>query len=61
MPHGGVLQLHQVLEQRVAEHTARVLRLPGWERRARLVEVHRHQGRLAGVAALWRHLVVTTG
>lgn len=40
--HGGVLQLHQVLEDGVAEYTAAVLGLSIRERAARFVEVHGH-------------------
>jgi len=57
VPHGGVSELHQVLEHRVTEHTARVLGGAGQQRSPRLVEVHGHQGRLAHLTALCCHLV----
>lgn len=56
IPHGGVFELHQVLEDGVTEDTAGVLRLAGRQRRASLVEVHGHQRGLAGIAALLSNL-----
>lgn len=45
-------QLHQLLEDGVTEHTARVLRLVAQEWGLGLVEVHIKQGSLTGAAGL---------
>lgn len=61
VPHGGVFELHEILEERIAEHTAGVLRLAGGKRRASLVEVYCDEGGIAGVTALLSHLRGETG
>lgn len=48
-------QLHQLLEDGVAEDTAHVLRLVAQERGLGLVEVHVEQGSLTGAAGLGGH------
>lgn len=50
-----MLQLHQLLEDRVTKDTARVLRLVTWEWGLGLVEVHIEQGSLTGAAGLRGH------
>lgn len=55
MAHGGVFQLHQVLERRIAKHASGVLRFGVRKRRACL-KVHGDQGGFAGLAAVLGHL-----
>ena len=50
-----MLQLHQLLEDRVAEDAACVLCLVTWERGFGLVEVHGEQGSLTGGAGVGGH------
>lgn len=52
MPHGGVFELHQVLEDGVAENAAGVLSLAVRKWGAGLVEVHSDEGGITSVAAL---------
>lgn len=61
VPHGGVFELHQILEDGIAEDAAGVLRLAGGERRASLVKVDCDEGGVAGVAALLSDLHGDTG
>lgn len=56
VPHGGVLQFHQVLEDRVAENAAGVLGGAARQWRVGFAEVHGDQGGVAGLAALCSHL-----
>ena len=56
VPHGGMLELNQILEDGIAEHAARVLRLAVGQGGARLIEVHGHQRGLARLAAVRSHL-----
>ncbi|KAF3851637.1 hypothetical protein F7725_013409 [Dissostichus mawsoni] len=57
IPHGGMFELHQILEDRITEHTATVLGLPGRKWRASLVEVDCDQRGVAGLAALLSNLL----
>lgn len=61
VPHGGVFELHEILEDRIAEHAASVLRLTGGKWSTSLVKVNCHQCGIAGVAALLSHLHGDTG
>ena len=56
IPHGGMFELHQILEDWITEHTASVLGLPGRKWRASLVEVDCDQRGVAGLAALLSNL-----
>lgn len=40
VPHGGVFELYEILEDRIAEHTAGMLRLPSGKRSTSFVKVH---------------------
>lgn len=55
-PHGGVFELHGILEERVTEDTAGVLRLPPRQGSAGLVEVHHDQRGVADLTAVLRDL-----
>lgn len=52
VPHGGMFELHQILEDRITENTAGVLGLATRKGSASLVEVHCDQRGITGIAAL---------
>lgn len=52
VPHGGMFELHKILEDGIAENTARMLRLTSGKRSTSLVEVHCDESGVAGVTAL---------
>lgn len=52
VPHGGMFELHQILEDGIAENTARMLRLTSGKRSTSLVEVYCDESGVAGVTAL---------
>lgn len=61
MSHGGMFQLHQILENWITEHTAGVLGLTSRKWSASLVEVDCDQRGVAGVAAVLSDLEGKTG
>lgn len=56
MPHGGMFELHQILENWITENTAGVLGLTRRKWSASLVEVDRDQRGIAGIAAFLSNL-----
>lgn len=52
VPHGGMFELHKILEDGIAENTARMLRLTSWKWSTSLVEVYRNESGIAGITAL---------
>lgn len=56
VPHGGMFQLHQILENQITENTASVLGLASRKWSARLVEVNCNQRGVTGVTGLLSNL-----
>lgn len=61
VPHGGVFELHQILEDGIAENAAGMLRLTSGERSTSLVKVYCDESGIAGVTALLSDLHGDTG
>lgn len=61
VPHGGMFELHEILEDGIAENTASVLRLTSGERSTSLVKVDGDKSGIAGVTALLSDLHGDTG
>lgn len=56
MSHGGMFELHQILEDGITENTAGVLRLTSWKWSASLIEVYCNQRGITGITALLSNL-----
>lgn len=56
VPHGGMFELHHILEDGITEDAAGVLGLPRWKWTAGLIEIYGHQRSIAGVTAVLSNL-----